>query len=72
MSEEKITQLQEALAHQEQMIHTLNDVVTKQWNEIDLLKKRVKRLQEEVASGLEKGEPLSAAEQAARDKPPHY
>lgn len=72
MSEEKITQIQETLAHQEQMINTLNDVVTKQWDEIDLLKKRVKRLQEELANGLQKEEPLSAAEQAARDKPPHY
>lgn len=72
MSDEKITQIQEVLAHQEQMIHTLNDMVTKQWDEIDLLKKRVKRLQEEVANGMEKDQPLSATEQAARDKPPHY
>lgn len=71
MSEEKINHIEETLAHQEQMINTLNKMVTRQWDEIDLLKKSVKRLQEEAADASE-SESLSTAEQAARDKPPHY
>lgn len=71
MSEDKINHIEEILAHQEQEISTLNQMVTRQWDEIDLLKKLVRRLQESLAETGE-GEKLTAAEQAARDKPPHY
>lgn len=71
MSDEKITQIQETLAHQEQEIATLSQMVTRQWDEIDLLKKLVRKLQGSLAE-VSENQPPSAAEQAARDKPPHY
>ncbi|MDI1227317.1 MAG: SlyX family protein [bacterium] len=71
MSDEKITQIQETLAHQEQEIATLNQMVTRQWDEIDLLKKQIRKLQGSLAEVTE-NQTVSAAEQAARDKPPHY
>jgi SlyX protein len=71
MSDEKITQIQETLAHQEQEIATLNQMVTKQWDEIDLLKKQIRKLQGSLAEVTE-NQTVSAAEQAVRDKPPHY
>jgi len=69
--------LEEALAHQEQQINDLNDIVTKQWNEIDALKKQLTRLGaklEQVEEIAKEGnnEPLSAIEEAALNKPPHY
>lgn len=71
MSDEKITQIQEVLAHQEQEIATLNQMVTRQWDEIDLLKKQIRKLHGSLAEVTE-NQTVSAAEQAARDKPPHY
>lgn len=71
MSEEKITKIEEVLMHQEEQIEALSAMVAKQWDEIDLLKKLVKRLQGELAQVSDK-ESLSPAEQALRDKPPHY
>jgi uncharacterized coiled-coil protein SlyX len=72
MSDEKITKLEEVLMHQEQQINDLHKMVTKQWDEIDLLKKHVKRLQGALTEVTDSQNNLSAAEQAARDKPPHY
>lgn len=71
MSEEKITQIEETLAHQEQEIAALNQMVTRQWDEIDLLKKQVRKLQGTITE-VSENQTLSAAEQSARDKPPHY
>lgn len=71
MSDEKITQIQEVLAHQEQEIATLNQMVTKQWDEIDLLKKQIRKLQGSLQEVTE-NQTTSTAVQAARDKPPHY
>ncbi len=71
MSDEKITQIEETLMHQEQQISDLSKMVTKQWDEIDLLKKHIKKLQGEIANVTETDR-LSPADQAARDKPPHY
>lgn len=71
MSEEKITQIQEVLAHQEQQIETLSEMVARQWDEIDALKKHVKRLQGAMAEVTE-NQTRSTAEQSALDKPPHY
>ncbi len=69
--------IEETLAHQEKQIQDLSDTVSRQWEEIDLLKKHLEKLQDKIdqvgnsASG-ENPETLSVTEQAARDKPPHY
>ncbi len=76
MSEEKINALEEIVAHQEQQISDLNDIVTKQWNEIDALKKKIVRLGdkvEEIGEATKDSEDgLSVSEEAALNKPPHY
>ena len=68
--------IEEALAHQEQQIQDLNDVVTKQWAEIDRLNKTLGRLKDKVeeieVTKNEDGEGLSVSEEAALNKPPHY
>lgn len=71
MSDEKITRIEETLAYQEEQINQLSATVARQWDEIDLLKKQLRRLQDSQSTVTE-NRPLSAAEQAARDKPPHY
>ncbi|NQZ14906.1 MAG: SlyX family protein [Alphaproteobacteria bacterium] len=68
--------IEETLAHQEQQISDLNDIVTKQWKEIDRLTKALSRLGDKVeeleANKSDDGEGLSVTEEAALNKPPHY
>lgn len=69
--------MEEMLAHQQRQIDDLSDIVTRQWQEIEALKKRLARLQDKVVTleesgGGEDGKSLSVTEQALRDKPPHY
>jgi SlyX protein len=66
------------LAHQEKRIEDLNEMVTRQWSEIDRLKSQISAAQErllsiESSSKDAKSETgLSATEIAALNKPPHY
>jgi len=71
MSDEKITRLEEALMYQEEQLNALSQTVARQWDEIDMLKKHIRKLQGTMAEVTE-NQSLSTAEQAARDKPPHY
>jgi len=71
------THIEEMLAHQEQQIGELNDIVTKQADEIDMLKQRLARMGDkinEIEETSQSGESggLSLIEQAAQNKPPHY
>ncbi len=76
MTDEKMNKIEETLAHQDQLLQDLSEMVTRQWDEIDMLKKRMGKMQdkiahlEETATGEEEG--LSVTEIAARNKPPHY
>jgi len=77
MSDEKLNAIEEMMAHQDRQIQDLNDIVTKQWNEIDTLKKHLLKLGakiEEVEGIAKEGgsEGLSVLEEAAMNKPPHY
>ncbi len=77
MTENKTNHIEEALAHQEQQIHDLGEMVNRQWQEIDLLKKQLEKTNAklgaiEETAGNSQGEDLPPAQQAARDKPPHY
>jgi len=67
MSEEKITQIEEVLMHQAEQINALSEMVTRQWDEIDLLKRHIKKLQGSIAE-LNESQTAPAADQ----KPPHY
>ena len=68
MPETRITELEVQLAHQTATLDELNDMVAKQWQEIDWLKKQLTRLtgrMESVEQSLPKG--------ATDDQPPpHY
>ena len=48
MSEEKINKIEETLAHQEQQINDLSDMLIAQGREIDMLKKQVSKLEGKI------------------------
>jgi SlyX protein len=77
MTENSLNRIEETLAHQEQKIQDLSDMVTRQWDEIDILKKRLNKMQDKMAYMSESAQPtgeegLSVSEIAALNKPPHY
>lgn len=78
MSDDKITLLEITLAHQESQIQDLHEMIHKQWKEIDILKLRLDKAQRQIvelnttSSDTDPAEPMSVAEIAAAEKPPHY
>mgnify|MGYP006418949861 FL=1 len=71
MSEEqsgRINQLEEALAHQEVMSHDLSDELAKQWQTIEGLPRRIKELEEKVATRIAAAD----APESGDPPPPHY
>ena len=76
MTDESIINIQENLAHQDQQIQELNEVVTRQWTEIDKLSKKIGQLTEKIESleltSTDGDSGLSVTELAERQKPPHY
>ena len=68
MSEERFIELESRLAHQDQALHELNEVVTDQQAKIMRLEELCKSLIDRVRSlgeGLPAGDP-------ADERPPHY
>lgn len=73
-----IEKIEITLAHQQQMLDDLNDIVTGQSKEIGTLKKKLAQAQDRVealemqndATRQQEGE--TATEFAGRSKPPHY
>ena len=68
MSEERFVDLETRLAHQDQMLHELNDVVTDQQAKIMQLEELCRSLIDRVRS---LGEGLPAVD-PADERPPHY
>ena len=68
MSEERFVDLETRLAHQDQMLHELNDVVTDQQAKIMQLEALCRSLIDRVRS---LGESLPAGA-PADERPPHY
>ena len=70
MSEQELEGRVEALetlaAHQERTIEELNEVIASQWKEIELLKRRLARLDDQLRE-VEAGLPAPP-----NQKPPHY
>jgi SlyX protein len=66
--EKRIEELEIKFSYQQELVESLNLTVTKQWDEIDLLKKTSKRLQEEVLN-LKDNSAISSDDEAP---PPHY
>lgn len=69
MNEDRITRLEEALAHQGALLEELNDVITSQASEIDLLNRRVAMLMQRAAE--QEADNLSGAP-LADQRPPHW
>lgn len=68
MSEERFIDLESRLAHQDQLLHELNDVVTDQQAKLMQLEELCRSLIDRVRSigdGAESGDP-------ADERPPHY
>lgn len=63
---EKITEIEITLAHQEQTITEMGDIITAQWKEIETLKKRLDKTLAKIEE-LQDGEGIEADQ-----KPPHY
>ncbi len=77
-AEEKLAEMQVLLAHQDKQIQELNEVVTQQWDEIDMLKKymrltksKIEELENNIGE-LDQSEDISISDEAAANKPPHY
>lgn len=68
MSNEDITAIQETLAHQEQQISDLSEMIIAQTEEIAALKKHIGKM----AGKIESLEDDLASGPAADQKPPHY
>ena len=68
MSEERFIDLETRLAHQDQLLHDLNDVVTAQQAKIMQLDELCRSLIERVRS---MGEGVSAGD-PSDERPPHY
>lgn len=60
-----IQSLQETVAHQEQQINDLSDMLVAQGHEIDTLRKEIMKLQGKIENGGEEAQP-------ADQRPPHY
>lgn len=61
----RINDLEIRMAHQDQTIADLNEVITAQWKKLDALERQLKRLGEEL-------ETMDQTEAPANQKPPHY
>ena len=77
--EQRIEALEHKLSYQEHQIEELSELATSQWKEIDALKRRLQKTYEEIENYIAEAresagerKTMSATEQAARDKPPHY
>ncbi len=68
MSEERFVDLESRLAHQDQLLHELNDVVTEQQARIMQLEELCRSLIDRVRS-IGEGAPAGGAED---ERPPHY
>ena len=68
MSEERFIDLESRLAHQDQLLHELNDVVTAQQAKIMQLDELCRSLIDRVRS---RGDGVSAGD-PGNERPPHY
>jgi SlyX protein len=64
-TETRIQNLEIRMAHQDQTIADLNDVITAQWKKLDALERQMKRMSEEL-------ETMDQGDIPANQKPPHY
>lgn len=64
---ERLDRLEIRTAHQDAAIDELNEVITAQWKQIDLLKRHVARLEDQASQ-----QPATAGPAQPEPPPPHY
>lgn len=75
MTDDKFQAIEITLAHQERQINDLNEMINRQWKDIDQLRNLLQKTQDKLAvleGGSDEQSGLSTAEIAALEKPPHY
>lgn len=76
MNDETLINIETTLAHHDQQIQDLNDVIHRQWKEIEMLKAKLvhmlAKMKEVEAHAPSGSEGLSVTDLAAQEKPPHY
>lgn len=76
MSEEKVmeqlVELQSQFAFQEDMLATLNDVVTRQQRQIDALQRELLSHSDKIATVMDHIADKRGSESAMDERPPHY
>ncbi|PCI99490.1 MAG: slyX family protein [Alphaproteobacteria bacterium] len=76
MNEDKLQEIEIALAYQDQQLQELNTVITDQWKQMELLKARLDKALSKIdrleGGGDDGDASLSSIERAAQDRPPHY
>ncbi len=63
--DERFSDMEMRLSHQEKTIVELSDVIAAQWKKIDALERQLRRLSEEMQE-------MDGAEVHTQQKPPHY
>lgn len=78
MTESTMQKMEMAIAHHEQQIADLSEMVSVQWQQIEVLKKQLALTQDKLralgsaAADAAIDSTLTVTEIALRDKPPHY
>lgn len=68
MTDDKITNIEMTLAHQDKVITELSDVINDQWREIEALKRQLNK----TNSKIEELESSANGQDDANVKPPHW
>ncbi len=68
MTDDKITNIEMTLAHQDKVIAELSDVINDQWREIEALKRQLNK----TNSKIEELESSANGQDDANVKPPHW
>lgn len=63
---DRLDALETRIAHQDQTIDELNTTITAQWRQIDVLKRKLETLEQQVRSGVQIADPDGEV------PPPHY
>jgi SlyX protein len=64
--EQRIDELEVRVMHQDKTIADLNDMITAQWKQLEVMERQLRRLGEEMEAMETEDTP------AANQKPPHY
>ena len=68
MSEERLIELETKLAFQETIVEELNEIVTRQQQQLDILQSAIEQLNDRLKSASEE----TVMEPAQERPPPHY